>query len=294
MELKCQKCCETFDTLNKLHRHIKKCHGMSQKEYYETFFPKFDLWDHSIIEFTAFEKYTKAQFNNVENAINFYKHNGSSEISKSAALEYFFKRDFKKMPTQSELRCRHIPSIIGLEKIFGDYYSLCEKFNWEPRFTSREFCIENVDIVTDTREQKPEFVDQIEKLEVGDYTTFSHFSGVFVERKSGEDFIGTFSRKNNLERFLRELERAQKLGFFLVVYCDSNIENIFNWQTNFSQNLNLGKVALSNMGKIMQSCDCCQFLFSNKNPKQTIKNILGMGSAATKVDLQYLKDTKLL
>lgn len=292
--MECKVCRKAFDTRNKFHRHLKKCCDKSQKQYYETFYPKFDLWDHSVIEYKDFHQYFSAQFNSKENTINWYKQMAGSEEAQQVARDYFLNKQYLKSPTQSELRCRKIPSIVGLDKIFGSYYDYCLELGLSPRLTNRVLPeAKNVSIVTDTREQLPVFTDRVEKLEVGDYTTYCDFNGVFVERKSLEDFIGTFSRKGNFDRFERELKRAEELGLFLVIVCDSDFETVASWKNPHMGGRSCGFSALSKMCDFMQQFDNCQFLFIKKGRDfgEILKKILGIGELAKTSDLQYLHDT---
>ena len=296
--MECKVCKQAYDTRNKFHRHLQKCCGKSQKQYYETFYPRFDLWDNSIVEFKDFKQYFATQFNNKTNALSFFKEKSKTESGKEEAAQvirsYFLEREFQKAPTQSELRCKKIPSIIGMDLIFGDYYRLCSELNLTPRLTNRVLReIKDVEIVTDTREQLPVFEDFVEKLEVGDYTTYSDFKGVFVERKSLEDFIGTFSRKTNFERFERELQRAEELGLYIVVVCEADFETVASWKNLHAGGRSCGFSALTKMCKFMQEFDNCQFLFIKKGRdfREILKKILGAGDFAKTSDLQYLHDT---
>jgi len=294
--MECKVCQKSFDTRNKFHRHFKKCCDKTQKQYYETFFPRFDLWDHSVIEYKDFNQYFAAQFNSKENTLCWYKDKASSgnEEARQVARAYFSNKLFQKAPTQAELRCKKIPSIIGLDKIFGSYYQFCDGIGLSPRLTNRDISyIKDVDIVTDTREQLPVFTDRVEKLEVGDYTTYCDFNGVFVERKSLDDFIGTFSRKDNFDRFERELKRAEELGLFLVIVCDSDFEAVASWKNPHAGGRSCGFSALSKMCDFMQQFDNCQFLFIKKGRDfgEILKKILGIGELAKTTDLQYLHDT---
>lgn len=80
-------------------------------------------------------------------------------------------------------------------------------------------------IVIDTREQRPwSFPPDIEveygTLRTGDYAIKGD-PGFAIERKSGDDFIGTLS--SGWPRFCRELNRMDEAGFpakVIVVECD--------------------------------------------------------------------------
>ena len=78
-------------------------------------------------------------------------------------------------------------------------------------------------IYIDTREQKPyEFkgCKQVRRgLKVGDYSVQDGLGrgGIIIERKSPEDMIGTLTKKTNLERFKKELDKMAKFKYKIVV-----------------------------------------------------------------------------
>lgn len=273
---------------------------MSKPQYYEKFYPRFDLLSGEKIPFKNEDQYFSTDFLSKVNAITWYKSKTRDEGSRAEAAQvltsYFKNKGFVKMPTQAELRCKKIPSIIGIESLGIDYYDFCENLGLKPRFLNRDnVSIADVQIITDTREQLPLFEYEIEKLEVGDYTTKMNFSGVFLERKSLSDFIGTFSRKENYERFDRELQRVEELGFFLIVVCEASFEEVFEWTNNFGGRSS-GYSALVKMCDFMQKYDRCQFVFPRRGSdlKKLCKDLLGMGHAVKDSDLQLMIDLKKL
>lgn len=296
--MECKVCKGVYDSSNKFHRHLKKCCGLSKAEYYEKFYPRFDLWDNSKIPFKNEAQYKSTFFKSKTNAISWFKSKNTNEFSKGEALQvlrsYFLSKQFSKAPSQSELRCKKIPSIIGIETFGVSYADFCKDLGLDYCFANEGVNdVKHVEILTDTREQLPLFTDRIEKLEVGDYTTHLNFSGVFIERKSLNDFIGTFTRKENYERFQRELERVQELGFYLIVLCEVSFDEVFEWTNNFGGKSS-GYSALVKMCDFMQSFDCCQFVFPRKdsNLKELVKILLGVGDSVKTNDLQLMIDLK--
>lgn len=290
----CKVCHITFDTPNKFHRHLKKCSGLSQKEYYEKYLPKVDLWDGSVIEFKNLKGYNASTFNSKDNCINWFKSSNIDPLEKRRFLtDYFLNKEFQKAPSQAELRGSMVPSIIGIETSVGPYSEFNESVGLERRlFEFDQFEFNSIQVITDTREQKPLGNSRVEKLEVGDYTTEDNFCGVFVERKSLEDFIGTFSRKTNFDRFERELIRVRDLGFFLVVLCEVDFNSVMNWENRFSGGKSCGYTAISKMKQFMQKFNCCQFLFCKKaaHPNSLLEKVLSIGEAAKTTDLQLMHD----
>ena len=102
-----------------------------------------------------------------------------------------------------------MPPIFYYQKLFGNYYNLCEKIGLSKRFNNipKEKIEENIEegyeIVVDTREQKPlniNYGTRREGLKFADYWLDKDGNDCYVERKETKDFIGTFS--GGYERFL--------------------------------------------------------------------------------------------
>ena len=78
--------------------------------------------------------------------------------------------------------------------------------------------------------QKPLSFDfcqsEVLKLDIGDYTTLGkYYNYTFVDRKSGNDLQGTLN-KHNIERFRREIQRAQEMDSYLFIVIESNVEKM--------------------------------------------------------------------
>lgn len=299
MECSCYKCEKLFEDRPKFHRHLKKCTGLTTKEYYEQRETKFDPYDLSLIPFKNYKQYRKTFFLNKENCVQWFKNENGSEKAIQLLNDFFKARieigEFRKAPTQVELRTLKCPSIYSIEKIIkGSYKDFCKKINLPTNRDDRSFeLIEDIDIVTDTREQNPLFEESVEKLEVGDYTSVKHFSGVCIERKSLEDFIGTFTRKENFERFERELKRAEALGIYLIVLCEKDLESVMTWENTHAGGRSNGYAAISKMKDFLQNYNC-QFIFTNtgRSERELLKTILSMKESAKNNDLQLLHDLK--
>ncbi len=78
--------------------------------------------------------------------------------------------------------------------------------------------VTDLQIVVDSREQRPLWESQRRKLEVGDYTTVKLERRFAIERKSPGDLYQTITRGHS--RFRREMERAKDNGIKLVVYVE--------------------------------------------------------------------------
>jgi DNA excision repair protein ERCC-4 len=86
-----------------------------------------------------------------------------------------------------------------------------------------------MDIVVDSREQKPLWKKDIEvkALNVGDYSLKGYENRIAVERKSLQDLFGTLGKGH--KRFKKELERADGYDYFAIVvdgsYSDCKNKN---------------------------------------------------------------------
>jgi ERCC4-type nuclease len=155
-------------------------------------------------------------------------------------------------------------------------------------------------IFVDTREQQPlVFENQSSmKLDFGDYTASGeYYDYTYVDRKSGNDFIGTLSL-GNLDRFRREIGRAQELNSYIFIVIESSLQKLEAYM-RAAKNQKFGphKTNLNfiyhNMREISHEfSDCCQFVFagSRENSQDIIKRILFFGRKIWNSDLQYYID----
>lgn len=76
-------------------------------------------------------------------------------------------------------------------------------------------------IVKDTREKKPYtfkgYKVRTKKLDSGDYSILGHTKKIIIERKSLADLFGTITVRKNLERFLKELKRLEKVPYWFIL-----------------------------------------------------------------------------
>ena len=94
-------------------------------------------------------------------------------------------------------------------------------------FWDRDKGLDEMTVFVDTREQKPfEFKNSIiNKLDFGDYVASGNFfNKTYVDRKSLEDFKGTFGK--GYQRFKQEAERAKQFDSYLFVVVEASIKQI--------------------------------------------------------------------
>lgn len=84
-----------------------------------------------------------------------------------------------------------------------------------------------MELICDTREQKPLWTDAIKKtLNVGDYTTVALEGRFHVERKSPSDLYGSLIQGH--ERFKKEFERAQEQGVELIIMVECDEKQFYS------------------------------------------------------------------
>ena len=310
--ISCIICGAKYSSYKSLHLHIGRKEPFSLEEYYHKFYPRYDLHTKELIKFTNRDKYFQTLFNTKKNLVNWFKETDCRSLKKSVTkilIENRIKeKNIKYAFSQSELRTSALPSIPTLQKLFDDesgYLSLCEQFgliNKYDYFDTSNLDLTNRDIkiLIDTREQKPLTFDcesKIKQLNCGDYTADEpDYDDIYIERKSPEDFFGTFGTSLGFERFTKEVKRAKDYGFYLFVLIESSIDAICNFNhrwANNSQNTIL--CSLANMRSLCQNYENIQFLFASDRNQSSdlIKKILQNKKKSTNFDWQYLIDCKI-
>ena len=310
---KCQACGKQFETHRQLHAHLK-AHNLRVVEYYQKYFPRYDLHDGKIIKYKTLEQYFSTDFNSRTN-LRLWLKSVDKEEAKEFCAKLLTKRkeekNLKYPPTQVELRTILSPPIQYMNEIFDDYYKLCREIGFEDKYQLPS------EIVEGKEYQKPQSLKEFEKdhyeplkfnnyttemktLPVGDYT-FSEpklTCNCYIERKSLADFISTLSVKN-LDRFEREIIKAQELKINLIVL----IEDTLNHATGFKYLPHISKkikatpeYIFHNTRQLIQKYPHIQFLFvgGRKEAERVIKKILFSGCFYKQIDLQYAYDTKVL
>lgn len=273
---------------------------MTLELYYTRFFPRYDLYSQEPIRFKTCEQYFETDFLSRENLANWFK-SQPLEKQKEFVTKNLLKFKGKRgdlAPNQVELRSLICPSVITCEKVWEKpFHVFCQDLFMTKRY---EYGIKldkfdkNIlmKLFIDTREQQPlEFENVItikSKLDIGDYCGAEEFfSRVFIDRKSGSDFISTFS---DIERFEKELQRAKDLDNYIVVLVEEPFEKMLHFDKFFEH----GKVALvwHNVRSLSRKFDNLQFLFvkDRKVAAQMVKNVVFLGQKVKTLDLQYCYD----
>ena len=308
----CKVCGKEFESDSALHKHLRVL-KMRMAEYYQKYFPRYDLYDDKIIKFKSKQFYFESSFNGRLNLKRWMK-----EQPDEVAREYctnFLKhrkktRDLKYTPTEVELRTIMSPPTPFMDNILNGYYEHCEQLGLINRFNSlpkegsikRIKNIEDEVIYIDTREQKPlkfEIPVEIKTLNFGDYA-FSNeeaSGNTYIERKSIGDFIGTMS--GGFERFRKEIERSVEKDAYLIVLVEESLSNClsFNYLPHVSKKIRATpEFVFHNVRKLIQEYPTLQFLFvkNREEAVRLIQRVFVCGGTHKEIDLQLAYDMKLL
>jgi hypothetical protein len=306
-KINCKICNILFNDNITFHRHLKS-HKITQVEYYQSYFPRYDRYDNSIIKFKSKEYYFNNDFNSKSNFKRWLSMVAPTE-AQLYVKTYFLKRKnlgkWNWAPTQVELKSLNsIPGRNWITEQFGDYNTFCETLGLKPRFTKHELDlslfkdISNKVIFTDKREQNPLSFDnqtRYKSMSFGDYRTAN--SNVYIERKALGDAWGSLS--SGLERFEREIIRAKNAGAYLIVL----VESPFNELAQFPYQRQVrGKIKMSveciyhTIRMLLQKYLNIQFLFCNNRDEASrlVEKIFSAGEQIQNVDLQFLLDKEKL
>lgn len=301
---RCLTCKKEFSAESSLEKHLKQ-HGGSEK-YYKTWFPRYDLWDGSFIEFKNKKQYFSSFFNSYANRLSFYKEKQKKEAKEVLLAEFLILKEIKNLEFLPSDVYFRLAQMAGVEVIRALYDS-CQEFAkeveviqfynkklpkgfWEDSVS--EFSME---VHIDTREKKPfAFYKTIQnKLDFGDYTVGGErYSKTFVDRKSAADFLGTFSSQVNFDRFKKEVERAKSFDSFLFVVVESTIDGLpHSVNKKFYKNYDrLESFALHNVREILlNNYESCQFVFckNSQEANDITRKILYYGREMWNCDLGY-------
>jgi hypothetical protein len=306
-------------------KHLKTL-KITQERYFTDYAPQRDLCTGEIIPFRApAERYLKTEFIHKNSLKKWIKEN--TPAARSWAIDWLHKRRIEKRleypPTQVELRSLMAPTIHYYEAV-GGYNKICEQLGYTIRFDGNledRLLPAEARVIVDTREQAP--LDLAAKtikeaLSYGDYTlAVPHNQGVYIERKSLNDFVGTLSDRvigrksgedSNLARFSRELDRAEEAGAYVIMLIESDINDAlgFNFLPQFVRrcpkrwNPKTKKTeqryggampdhVFKNMRDLLHRYHNFQALFvaGRKEAAAAVVKLLAMGDDVKRLDLQY-------
>jgi len=307
--VKCLECYQIFNDEGLLHRHLRS-HDLKIASYYYKHFPRHDLLTHEFINFTDKEHYFNHNFNSRDNFKKWF-HSQKDEILQKYCKEYLSQRKLIKgiyAPCQVVLRTLECPSILGFDRLFGDYYSLCYQLGFNVVFerwkSHLSYSIDPEEFVyIDTREQNPlsfkNLKTQVTTLDVGDYAfgKETQLYNIFIERKSLPDFINSFGR--DIKRITKEMERAKMAGkrIVVVVEIDLKFALIFNKLPWIPKIIKVTpEYVFHNVRTVLQNFHNVQFLFAKNRfeASRIIEYIFRQHGDCFKYDLQLALDMGLL
>ena len=303
MLYECQICGEEFTSEKGLHIHLKK-HKIDLATYYTTYYPRKNLLTGEPLPFKNKSDYFEKDFSTRRQLLKWCM-SQEKEVTKKYAIKKLKERIESKQlsrgPNHLELKLAQLPDIDVYKYAFGSYSEACKEAGCKPLFSKpmhKDFYkpdseFEDLNILIDTREQKPLIFNKSQnlKLDFGDYTLGGKdYTYTYVDRKAEQDFKGTLS--GGFERFKRELERVKSFDSYLYIVIESDLNKLYKNNMFGPHKSNL-KYVYHNMRLISHEfSDHCQFIFSGSRAESEllIPKLLKMGKKLWNVDVQYYLD----
>lgn len=306
MKIYCEFCKKEFAGVLDLSKHIKE-HKISQKKYFEEFYPRHDLSNKKKILFKSIEQYFLSDFIDKTSMKSWLK-----SIGKEKALDYLSAKIKKYCEIKNlqyappeffiqTVSC--LPSIRFIEKLCGvSYDDVCAKSNKYSKYDYSNLDLRATNskpakqIVIDTREKRPlKFAKNLRKVNValdyGDYA-LSPASRIVIERKSFSDFFGTFGA--NLERFEKELIRAKNNNGYVIIMVEASYSSLaYNKKRWFATS---PEYIFHRVRDLYKKYECFQIVFCDgrKQMADLVLKILGLGEEVKKIDLQYCIEKEII
>ena len=300
---KCKVCGEEYETEKGLHIHLKK-HKIDLATYYTTYYPRNNLLTGEPLPFKNKEDYFNHDFTTRRQMLKWCANESEDKVGEYIIKKLKDRIEKKKLqyaPNHLELKIAQLPDIDTYKRIFGSYSKACKEAGVKPLFskpiTSKFFNddseFEDLEIMIDTREQKPLVFNNSQelKLDFGDYTVGGEdYNYTYIDRKAEQDFKGTMS--GGFERFKRELDRVKQFESYLFIVVESDLNKIYKNNMFGPHKSNL-KFVYHNMRLLTHEYKgYCQFVFAGNrtNSQSIIPKILTLGKSLWDVDLQYYID----
>lgn len=308
----CKICKQTIED----NRHFRSKHKITTKDYYETYYPKYDQWTMDKIPYEKpLAKYLTIDFLNKNNQKKWL-----SSIDQEEVNDYIIGKIKQRMERKgliyafSEVElytCYDLPSRVFLDKIC-DFDNLCQQAGLKSRFKKLNNPIKcdpkyenNPDywINIDPKEQKPlklKYPIQVKNLNYGDYelNNREESGNIVVERKSLIDLVCTLS--GGISRFEAEIYRARKDNAYLIILVEEPISKLYalkslpqfkNTKIKASPDYILYQVR-----SLMQDHNHINFVFCDgrKDAKLVLYKILFSNGICKDIDIQLAKSKKLI
>tara|TARA_R100001460_G_scaffold35792_2_gene68799 strand:- start:182 stop:1129 length:948 start_codon:yes stop_codon:yes gene_type:complete len=297
MLYKCKECGKEFKSLRSLHAHIKR-HDLLLGDYYVKHYQRRNKLTDELLPFKNYKSYFAKDFNHPSELLEWCDIS-PKEIVKSYIIDILRRRITNKNldhgPTNLDLITAGLPPVDVYKEYFGSYTEACQECGVKPllyKKLPKQFHSDfsNVEILIDTREQKPlTFAySKKQKLDFGDYGVQGDlYDYTFVDRKNFADFCSTVTI--HYKRFAKELERCRDLGCYMFVVVDENFDNMENVNKKNYKKFKLDYV-YHNMRELQNEySECCQFVFSGSREYSSylIPKLLILGRNLWEIDMQY-------
>lgn len=245
------ECCfdgTVHESLDALHAHLRR-YRVSKEKYYHTYYPRHDPITGELIPFRDLDQYLAQDFRDKNTLRRWLKEHPEEGLL--WAKQWLARRKEEKAlvyaPSQVELRTLCCPSMPYYDKVAaseGGYYGVTASLGYAPRYVAEPLQFtplpQDAVVLQDTREDKPIALPRPMReatLNVGDYALAAPYDrNIRIERKSLNDWCGTLSGRKqirkgktkttewtNLERFERELARAQEQGLYVVMMVEDSL-----------------------------------------------------------------------
>lgn len=302
-----------------LHAHLKRFR-VSRERYYSTYHPRKDRATGEPIPYKGeWESYLTQTFASKVTMKRWLTQNVAEglEWSKGWLSSRRAEKGLVYAPSQVELRTLQCPSMPYYEVVGateGGYYGITRALGYADRYSATPLVFTplaaDAVVLQDTREQDPVTLSVTtlkETVGVGDYALAApHDQGVRIERKSLADFCGTLSGRkqtragktkttewSNLERFERELKRAQEQNLYVVMMVETKLADAQRF--DYLPQTQWIKASPSYIFKGLRDLLTrypltfqCVFVDGREELKRTIVKVLELGAAQVKTaDLQW-------
>ena len=285
--------------LDALHKHLRFKLKLKQAEYYTQHHPRVCKATGQPIPFKDRDQYFETDFISPDHMKRWLKaasRDERAEYTLHLMKERASSKGLSFAMGDTELQSLGWPRARFFESL-PEYPAKCVEWGLKRRFGYLSLpmpVIQPKPLIIDTREQDYLAFGGIAtvrtKLEYGDYA-FQADQTVAIERKSLPDLISTMI--SGYDRFVREIQRCQEVGGYLVVLCETDIHSAlaFDQIPKIRTHTKVGpQVVFHNIRELSQTYgDAVQFAFCEDRLHMTkvVAAVLYWGDAARRIDIQH-------
>lgn len=297
----CAICQKEFSLDKSLHGHLK-AHNLKVAEYYQEYFPRYDLTTGDLIHFKNKQQYFSSKFNSLVNMkkwLNANANRGARDLLAEELIQLIEEKESPYFPSDLYLKLSGLPDKDYYIQHYQSIYDFCHEKDlrnflhsklpdsfWKP--THQDFTI-----LIDTREKQPLPFNPScrQKLDFGDYTSRENYSKTFIERKSGPDFVSTMSQ--GFDRLCREMQRCKSFESYMFILVESTPDSLYHSLSHKPQSMpyiwHQAKELMLAFPENLQIC----FSGNRKGSQLLIPKILHYGQQLWNVDLDYYLSRKM-